>query len=158
MSRERTLLSFPSVSPDRLSLQDTASPRTPQQSYLKQSLLRIRLRRLNLFAPISPANPTYTYNTTSRLAFRAIRAAGLAVGLGLTALAAYQQSQQNRQENMASTARRGHLDTTAGREVVYCHACENEWYHDEHGLECPRCESEATEIVSLLYTTSLAYA
>ncbi|KAK7958130.1 hypothetical protein PG996_010426 [Apiospora saccharicola] len=40
-----------------------------------------------------------------------------------------------------------HLDASAGREVVYCHQCENEWYRDEHGLPCPRCHCEATEIV-----------
>ncbi|KAF4420908.1 putative RING finger protein [Colletotrichum fructicola] len=44
--------------------------------------------------------------------------------------------------------RGGHLDATAGREVVYCHACSNEWWQDEHGLQCPRCDSEITEIVS----------
>lgn len=46
------------------------------------------------------------------------------------------------------------LDATAGRDVVYCHQCENEWYRDTHGIICPRCDSEATEIVSgpkLLY-------
>ncbi|KAK2060992.1 hypothetical protein LY76DRAFT_391556 [Colletotrichum caudatum] len=41
-----------------------------------------------------------------------------------------------------------HLDATAGREVVFCHACSHEWWQDEHGLQCPRCESEITEIVS----------
>ncbi|KAK2728264.1 RING finger domain-containing protein [Colletotrichum kahawae] len=44
--------------------------------------------------------------------------------------------------------RGGHLDaSTAGRDVVYCHACSNEWWQDEHGLQCPRCDSEITEIV-----------
>jgi hypothetical protein len=41
-----------------------------------------------------------------------------------------------------------HLDAPGPREVVYCHACDNEWYRDEHGLICPRCDSDATEIVS----------
>ncbi|KAF6828383.1 RING finger domain-containing protein [Colletotrichum plurivorum] len=45
-------------------------------------------------------------------------------------------------------SRGGHLDATAGREVVYCHACSHEWWQDEHGLQCPRCDSEITEIVS----------
>ncbi|RYP55050.1 hypothetical protein DL768_000366 [Monosporascus sp. mg162] len=42
-----------------------------------------------------------------------------------------------------------HLDATCGREVVFCHQCENEWYKDEHGdsLNCPACHGEATEIV-----------
>lgn len=49
---------------------------------------------------------------------------------------------------MASRADRdGHLDADAGREVVFCHACSNEWYRDDHGLICPNCESEVTEIV-----------
>ncbi|KHN97897.1 uncharacterized protein MAM_04286 [Metarhizium album ARSEF 1941] len=43
----------------------------------------------------------------------------------------------------------GHLDAGAGREVVFCHACSLEWYRDEQGLICPRCESDITEIVSL---------
>ncbi|PSK36187.1 hypothetical protein B9Z65_6002 [Elsinoe australis] len=33
------------------------------------------------------------------------------------------------------------------RDIVYCHQCENEWYRDEHGLECPRCHSDFTEVV-----------
>lgn len=33
------------------------------------------------------------------------------------------------------------------RELVYCHQCENEWYRDEHGLVCPRCTSDAVEII-----------
>ena len=38
----------------------------------------------------------------------------------------------------------------AERELVYCHACTEEWYRDEHGLVCPRstCGSDAVEIVS----------
>jgi hypothetical protein len=43
--------------------------------------------------------------------------------------------------------RHGHLDATAGREVVYCHACVAEWYRDENGLTCPECHGEITEIV-----------
>ncbi|PNS16847.1 hypothetical protein CAC42_4811 [Sphaceloma murrayae] len=33
------------------------------------------------------------------------------------------------------------------RDIVYCHQCENEWYRDEHGLECPSCHSDFTEVV-----------
>ena len=40
----------------------------------------------------------------------------------------------------------------AQRELVYCHACNDEWYRDEHGLQCPRCESEIVEIVSTRQT------
>lgn len=38
--------------------------------------------------------------------------------------------------------------TQQQRELVYCHACENEWSRDEHGLECPECHSDVVEIVS----------
>ncbi|KAB5514966.1 hypothetical protein GE09DRAFT_1161704 [Coniochaeta sp. 2T2.1] len=42
-----------------------------------------------------------------------------------------------------------HLDATLGREVVACHACQNEWYRDEQPtLECPRCLGEITENVA----------
>ncbi|KAM5348456.1 hypothetical protein ACJ41O_008280 [Fusarium nematophilum] len=40
-----------------------------------------------------------------------------------------------------------HLDATSGREVVYCHACSSEWYRDEHGLTCPECQGDITEII-----------
>lgn len=33
------------------------------------------------------------------------------------------------------------------RDIVYCHQCENEWFRDEHGLTCPQCQSDFTEIV-----------
>ncbi|KAK0671113.1 hypothetical protein QBC41DRAFT_62188 [Cercophora samala] len=46
---------------------------------------------------------------------------------------------------------RRHLDADAGREVVYCHSCANEWYSDEQPPrlepECPRCHSDIVEIV-----------
>ncbi|GKU03537.1 ring finger protein [Fusarium langsethiae] len=49
---------------------------------------------------------------------------------------------------MSSHAERhGHLDATAEREVVYCHACANEWFRDEDGLTCPDCHGEITEII-----------
>ncbi|KAI1341578.1 hypothetical protein F5Y15DRAFT_361087 [Xylariaceae sp. FL0016] len=49
---------------------------------------------------------------------------------------------------MASRSR--HLDATGDREVVYCHACENEWYKDEHpdSLTCLECHGDITEIIS----------
>jgi hypothetical protein len=34
------------------------------------------------------------------------------------------------------------------RDMVFCHECENEWFHDEGGLTCPDCRSDFTEIVS----------
>lgn len=89
-------------------------------------------------------------STTSRLAFRALRVAGLLAGLGLTAFAAYQEGQQRgRGADMSSFgSRRRPLDATSGREVVYCYGCSHEWYRDEReGLQCPRCGIEATEIV-----------
>jgi len=41
-----------------------------------------------------------------------------------------------------------HLDASGPREVVFCHQCDNEWYKEQFGLTCPRCDGEATEIVS----------
>jgi hypothetical protein len=51
----------------------------------------------------------------------------------------------------------GHLDATGDREVVFCHQCEHEWYRDESGLICPRCEGEATEIVSCLVVPNWSF-
>ncbi|KAF2497514.1 hypothetical protein BU16DRAFT_537163 [Lophium mytilinum] len=36
---------------------------------------------------------------------------------------------------------------TAARDLMFCHECKNEWYSDEHGLSCPKCHSDFTEIV-----------
>ena len=36
------------------------------------------------------------------------------------------------------------------REMVFCHQCQNEWFRDTHGLQCPECQSEIVEIVSSL--------
>ncbi|KAF2817399.1 uncharacterized protein BDZ99DRAFT_513643 [Mytilinidion resinicola] len=36
---------------------------------------------------------------------------------------------------------------TTARDMVFCHECENEWYRDEHGLSCPECHSDFTEII-----------
>ncbi|KAF3942335.1 hypothetical protein ABW19_dt0207820 [Dactylella cylindrospora] len=35
------------------------------------------------------------------------------------------------------------------RDMMFCHECQNEWFRDEHGLQCPnpRCRSEFTEIL-----------
>lgn len=33
------------------------------------------------------------------------------------------------------------------RDLVFCHQCENEWYRDEHGLTCPECQGDFTEII-----------
>ena len=35
------------------------------------------------------------------------------------------------------------------RELVFCHACSNEWLRDQHGLQCPDCHSDVVEIVRL---------
>lgn len=42
------------------------------------------------------------------------------------------------------------ITAKADREVVFCHQCEDEWYRDEHGLTCPRCNSDYVEIVCCL--------
>jgi hypothetical protein len=96
---------------------------------------------------------------TIKVASNGLRAGFLLVGLGLTALAAQRQS-QHRQRQLQGTRpamdlpgpggpRRRHLDLAEGREVVFCHNCSNEWYNDDHGLQCPRCHSEICEIVRL---------
>jgi hypothetical protein len=80
------------------------------------------------------------------LAFRALlRNSGLLVGLGIAGVAAYQGIRDAMAENTSSP--HGHLDATGSREVVFCHQCEHEWWQDEYGLTCPRCESDITEIV-----------
>ncbi|KFZ17616.1 hypothetical protein V502_04522 [Pseudogymnoascus sp. VKM F-4520 (FW-2644)] len=76
----------------------------------------------------------------------ALRRTGLALSLGLTALAAYQGVRDAMADQPQEQRRR--LDATGSREVVYCHHCENEWYRDESGLVCPRCDSDITEIIS----------
>lgn len=40
-------------------------------------------------------------------------------------------------------------------ELVFCHACENEWLREQHGLECPQCHSDVVEIVSPLISSSM---
>ena len=93
--------------------------------------------------------------TVDILAFRALRNTGLALSLGLTAIAAYQGLREAMADQNHPMSRTGtgpatrHLDATGAREVVYCHQCDNEWHRDEHGLTCPRCEGEITEIVSI---------
>lgn len=32
-------------------------------------------------------------------------------------------------------------------ELVFCHQCNDEWYRDEHGIVCPECQSDFTEII-----------
>ncbi|KFY45911.1 hypothetical protein V495_02756 [Pseudogymnoascus sp. VKM F-4514 (FW-929)] len=76
----------------------------------------------------------------------ALRRTGLALSLGLTALAAYQGVRDAMADQPQEQRRR--LDVTGSREVVYCHQCENEWYRDENGLVCPRCDGDMTEIIS----------
>lgn len=69
----------------------------------------------------------------------------MALSLGLTALAAYQGVRDAMADQPQEQGRR--LDATGSREIVYCHHCENDWYRDESGLVCPRCDSDITEIV-----------
>lgn len=45
----------------------------------------------------------------------------------------------------------GHLPSIDGRDIVYCHECQHEWYRDQHGFVCPECGSEFTEIVSVFH-------
>lgn len=41
-----------------------------------------------------------------------------------------------------------HPDASGQSDQVYCHSCNNTFPHDEHGLICPRCDGDITEIVS----------
>jgi len=88
-----------------------------------------------------------------KVASRALQSIGLTVQLGLAAFAAYNATRRllSRPTAMASPGfPQRHLDATAGREVVYCHICENEWYRDDYphlDLECPRCHNDFVQIV-----------
>ncbi|KAF2010280.1 hypothetical protein BU24DRAFT_413889 [Aaosphaeria arxii CBS 175.79] len=35
----------------------------------------------------------------------------------------------------------------AHRDMMFCHECQDEWYRDQHGLTCPECGSDFTEII-----------
>ncbi|KAF2713095.1 hypothetical protein K504DRAFT_472560 [Pleomassaria siparia CBS 279.74] len=37
--------------------------------------------------------------------------------------------------------------TPGRRDMMFCHECHDEWYRDEHGLTCPECHSDFTEII-----------
>jgi E3 ubiquitin-protein ligase RNF115/126 len=53
---------------------------------------------------------------------------------------------------MDRTGNSGVPNTTPGRrDMMFCHECADEWYRDEHGLTCPECHSDFTEIVSLSF-------
>lgn len=92
--------------------------------------------------------------------FRALGRTGLALSLGLTAIAALQNAREAMAENSANDegpvdvaaplmAHHTRLDAGTGREVVYCYVCQAEWWRDENGImPCPSCGQEITEIVS----------
>ena len=92
--------------------------------------------------------------------FRALGRTGLALSLGLTAIAALQNAREAMAENAATDggpvdvaaplmAHHNRLDASTGREVVYCYSCQAEWWRDENGImPCPSCGQEFTEIVS----------
>jgi rubrerythrin len=42
------------------------------------------------------------------------------------------------------------------RDVVFCHECSAEWYRDENGLTCPKCQNELVEIVCFLLSLSFS--
>ncbi|KAH9203627.1 hypothetical protein DL95DRAFT_501674, partial [Leptodontidium sp. 2 PMI_412] len=88
------------------------------------------------------------HKQTFTLAFRALRNTGLALSLGLTALLGVHGTRDAMADRPERPITR-HLDASGPRELVYCHQCDYEWYQDEHGLICPRCESEITEIITL---------
>lgn len=85
------------------------------------------------------------------MAFRALRNTGLALSLGLTALAAYQgvrDAVMATPDQPNNDSFRRHLEAENGREIVFCHMCSAQWFRDAHGLICPSCEGEITEIIS----------
>ncbi|KAG9248454.1 hypothetical protein BJ878DRAFT_26008 [Calycina marina] len=50
---------------------------------------------------------------------------------------------------MDAGRRQTRLDATHGRQVVFCHACLNEWYRNERAeLTCPCCIGDVVEIIS----------
>jgi hypothetical protein len=57
--------------------------------------------------------------------------------------------QSTNQDAQSGNPRPGH------RDMMFCHECADEWYRDEHGLSCPECGSDFTEIVSLAAKSSL---
>ncbi|KAI4649637.1 hypothetical protein J4E93_003957 [Alternaria ventricosa] len=49
--------------------------------------------------------------------------------------------QSTNQDAQSGNPRPGH------RDMMFCHECADEWYRDEHGLSCPECGSDFTEII-----------
>lgn len=47
-----------------------------------------------------------------------------------------------------------HLENADVRESSYYHSCSNEWYTNEHDLQCPRCTSQTYQIVRPLQSTN----
>jgi rubrerythrin len=45
--------------------------------------------------------------------------------------------------------RREQSQGNSDRDMMFCHECAHEWYRNEHGLTCPKCGSDFTELVSL---------
>ncbi|KAH8597290.1 hypothetical protein B0O99DRAFT_508561, partial [Bisporella sp. PMI_857] len=86
------------------------------------------------------------------LAFRALRATGLALSLAVTAIAGYQALQDARMAEPASRPTHGRLDATGSREVVFCHSCETEWYRDDHNDQITPDESDPRPINAPLPT------
>ncbi|KAH7084240.1 hypothetical protein FB567DRAFT_77991 [Paraphoma chrysanthemicola] len=41
----------------------------------------------------------------------------------------------------------GQNQPSGRRDMMFCHECADEWYRDEHGLTCPECGSDFTEII-----------
>ncbi|KAF2205745.1 hypothetical protein GQ43DRAFT_436762 [Delitschia confertaspora ATCC 74209] len=58
-----------------------------------------------------------------------------------------QQSQSQSQSQPQQPQQQPQQNRPAQRDMMYCHECHDEWYRDEHGLTCPECGSEFTEII-----------
>jgi uncharacterized Zn finger protein (UPF0148 family) len=46
----------------------------------------------------------------------------------------------------------GQPEAATKKEVVFCHACKHQWYKQKGNLTCPKCQGEATEILSEVET------
>lgn len=131
--------------------------RLPRRSLVKPVffiILAVRPSFLHSAAlPTSIDSACRTSRRLFTLAYRALRLTGLAVGLGVSALTAYRRGRAAQMASRNDAGRSRHSspydEDTDSYELVYCHACSHEWEREGHGLTCPRCYGEVTEIVSL---------
>ncbi|OJJ47210.1 hypothetical protein ASPZODRAFT_15887 [Penicilliopsis zonata CBS 506.65] len=71
---------------------------------------------------------------------------GLAVAAGVVGSLVFLSSRP-KQEQQQQQQNRKMADTSEDR--MFCHACNAVWLRNEHGLTCPQCGSEFTEIIEI---------